>query len=281
VDLKVGVHVSIAGSIDKALDRAREKQCDVFQIFTRNPRGWAFTELEEDSVREFRRKATEYSIAHGVAHLPYLPNLASPKSDFYEKSIASLIADLHRCERLSIPYLVFHLGSHLGEGTDVGLKRLVSAINRALGAVENDVMLVMENTAGQRNSMGTTFEELRHIWDQLTNQDRVGICLDTCHVFAGGYDLRNRNAVRKTLDEFQRVLGFEKLLVLHLNDSRGPLGSHIDRHEHIGMGEIGEEGFRELLRDDRVRTVPMILETPIDSRRDDVANIAKVRALAG
>ena len=161
------------------------------------------------------------------------------------------------------------------------MKRLVSAINRALGAVENDVMLVMENTAGQRNSMGTTFEELRHIWDQLTNQDRVGICLDTCHVFAGGYDLRNRNAVRKTLDEFQRVLGFEKLLVLHLNDSRGPLGSHIDRHEHIGMGEIGEEGFRELLRDDRVRTVPMILETPIDSRRDDVANIAKVRALAG
>ncbi|MBQ04299.1 endonuclease [Candidatus Bathyarchaeota archaeon] len=280
MNLKVGIHVSIAGSVDKALDRAKEKECDVFQIFTRNPRGWAFAELEEQSVKEFRRKTTEYQIAHGVVHLPYLPNLSSPKSDFYEKSIASLIAELHRCERLSIPYLVFHPGSHLGEGMDVGLKRLVSAINRALGAVENDVMLVMENTAGQKNSMGATFEELQQILDQLTNKDRVGICLDTCHAFARGYDLRNRNAVRKTLDEFQKVLGFEKLAILHLNDSCSPLGSGIDKHEHIGMGRIGEEGFRELLRDDRIRAVPMILETPIDSRRDDIANIAKIRSLA-
>jgi len=160
------------------------------------------------------------------------------------------------------------------------LKRLVSAINRALGAVENDVMLVMENTAGQKNSMGATFEELQQILDQLTNKDRVGICLDTCHAFARGYDLRNRNAIRKTLDEFQKVLGFEKLAILHLNDSCSPLGSGIDKHEHIGMGRIGEEGFRELLRDDRIRAVPMILETPIDSRRDDIANIAKIRSLA-
>ena len=278
--MRVGLHVSIAGSIDKALDRAREKQCDVFQIFTRNPRGWGFVDLEEERVKEFRRKMIEYQIAHGVAHLPYLPNLASPKADFYEKSVSSLIADLRRCERLSIPYLVFHLGSHLGAGASAGLKRLVSAVNQALAAVDNDVMLVMENTAGQRNSIGSTFEELRYIWDKLTHRDRVGICLDTCHVFASGYDLRNRRAVRETLSNFQKVLGFEKLVVIHLNDSRGPLGSGIDRHEHIGMGNIGEEGFRELLRDDRIRAVPMILETPIDNRRDDVGNLAKVRALA-
>jgi deoxyribonuclease-4 len=277
--LRLGFHVSIAGSIDRAVDRAKEKGCNTFQIFTRNPRGWKFKELVEDEVNEFVKKVAQYGIDQPIAHMPYLPNLASPKDDLYEKSVQSLIFDLERCGRLNIPYLVTHLGSHLGAGEKVGWTRIINGCNKALKQVSNSVMLLLENTAGQKNSLGTTFEDLKYIMTQIQLNERVAICFDTCHAFAAGYNLRNKDAVRETLNRFEEVIGFERLKVIHLNDSMGGLGCRLDRHEHIGLGYIGEEGFRAVLHHAVLRDLPLILETPIDSRRDDDGNLQKIQEL--
>ncbi|MCS7116276.1 MAG: deoxyribonuclease IV [Nitrososphaerota archaeon] len=278
--LRVGVHVSITGTLDRAVDRAKEKGCTAFQIFTRNPRGWKFKELDQEEVKEFKRKVEEYGYDEPIAHMPYLPNLASPNDEIYKKTLDTLIAELDRCGRLEIPYLVTHLGSHLGAGMDVGFKRIIDACNRALKRVDNDVMILLENTAGTKNSMGTHFEDIKYILDRIEQRDRVGVCFDTCHAFAAGYDLRDKKAIEQTLNHFDRVIGFKDLKVVHINDSKGDLGSNIDRHEHIGLGYIGEEGFRALLHDERIRKLPLILETPIDDRRGDEDNIKKVRELA-
>ncbi|MFQ6137443.1 MAG: deoxyribonuclease IV [Candidatus Hydrothermarchaeales archaeon] len=278
--MKVGVHVSIAGALDRSFDRARERGCDTFQIFTRNPRGWRFKDLTESDIEEFLKKSEKFDIEPVIDHMPYLPNLASPKDDIYEKSIDTLTAELVRCEQLNIPYLVTHLGSHLGEGMERGFDRIVSGVNRALSESDNDVMLLLENTAGTKNSMGTSFEDIRHIIDRVDRKDRTGVCFDTSHGFAGGYDLRTEEALEEVMDNFDDILGWSRLKVVHLNDSRGDLGSCIDRHEHIGMGYIGEDGFRAILKHKIIRDLPMILETPIDERRDDYGNLEKVRELA-
>ncbi|MDH5770490.1 MAG: deoxyribonuclease IV [Candidatus Bathyarchaeota archaeon] len=278
--MKVGIHVSISGSIDLAIDRALERRCDTFQIFTRNPRGWKFKTLSEDDVKNFTRKLADSGIAPAVSHMPYLPNLASPKEDVYEKSVETLTAEVHRCGLLNIPYLVTHLGSHLGAGMELGYRRIVDACNEALSEVENDVIMLLENTAGTKNSMGGTFKAIRHIIDGVEQKSRVAVCFDTCHAFAAGYDLRNEKALSETLERFDEVIGLDLLRVVHLNDSKGDLGSQIDRHEHIGLGFIGEEGFKTILRNETIRPLPLILETPIDKRRDDYGNLEKVRELA-
>lgn len=278
--MKVGVHVSISGSIDLAIDRALERRCDTFQIFTRNPRGWKFKDLSEDDVKNFTRKLADSGIAPAVAHMPYLPNLASPKEDVYEKSVETLTAEVHRCGLLNIPYLVTHLGSHLGAGMALGYRRIVDAYNKVLSEVENDVIILSENTAGTKNSMGGTFEDIRHIIDGVEQKSRVAVCFDTCHAFAAGYELRNEKALSETLERFDEVVGLDLLKVVHLNDSKRDLGSRIDRHEHIGLGFIGEEGFKTILRNGTIRRLPLILETPVDKRRDDYGNLKKVRELA-
>jgi len=278
--MKVGVHVSISGSIDLAVDRALERRCDTFQIFTRNPRGWQFKNLSEGDVENFTRKIAGSGITPAVAHMPYLPNLASPKEDIYEKSVETLAAEVHRCGLLKIPYLVTHLGSHLGAGMDVGYRRIIDACNKALSKVKNDATILLENTAGTKNSMGGTFEDIQHIIDKVEQKSRIAVCFDTCHAFAAGYELRNEEALNETLEHFDKVLGLELLKVVHLNDSKGDLGSRIDRHEHIGLGFIGEEGSKTILRNETIRRLPLILETPIDKRRDDYGNLKKVRELA-
>jgi len=278
--LKLGVHVSISGSIDMAVDRAVERNCTTFQIFTRNPRGWKFKQLSNDEVKVFVDKLSAGGIDPAVAHMPYLPNLASPKKTVYNLSLKTLIAELDRCGRLRIPYLVTHLGSHLGRGMDVGFEKIIGACNLSLSKVKNNVMLILENTAGTKNSMGSSFEDIRHIIDRISARERVGVCFDTCHGFAAGYDLRNTEAVQKTLEAFDKILGLRLLKAVHINDSKGKLGSHIDRHEHIGMGFIGSEGFRAILHHQSLKDLPFILETPIDNRRDDVGNLRKVRELA-
>ncbi|MFQ5975184.1 MAG: deoxyribonuclease IV [Candidatus Hydrothermarchaeales archaeon] len=278
--MNLGVHVSISGSIDMAFDRAEEKGCDTFQIFTRNPRGWVFKDISYEAKKRFLKKSKEAHIAPVIDHMPYLPNLASPKDDIYEKSISSLCAELRRCKQLEIPYLITHLGSHLGEGKDKGFKRIVKGINFALNEVENDVMLLLENTAGTRNSMGTYLEDIRHIIESIDEQARMGVCFDTSHAFAAGYDLRTETAVDETMADFDDVIGFKRLKIVHINDSRGDLCSCVDRHEHIGMGFIGEEGFKAILKHKRIKKLPLILETPVDERRDDYGNMAKVRELA-
>lgn len=281
--VRVGVHVSIAGSIDKAVDRAQEKGCDTFQIFSRNPRGWKIKELSETETTRFIEKIKTSEIFPPVDHMPYLPNLAAPTDDVFTKSVEALTEELRRCDALQIPYLVTHLGSHRGAGKEVGLQRIVDAINTAFSAVEGEssVMLLLENTAGTKNSMGGTFEDIRHIMDRIEHKDRIGICFDTCHGFAAGYEMRTEERLDETLQHFDAVLGLENLKLIHLNDAKGGLDSRLDRHEHIGLGYIGEEGFRVILTDPRIKDLPIILETPVDNRRGDIENIQKVRELAG
>ena len=277
--VKVGVHISIAGSLDLAVDRAKDAGCDVFQMFSRNPRGWASKPLSEDDGNTFRAKIKTTGIIP-VDHMPYLPNLASPKQEIYEKSVATLKAELDRCDRLGIPYLVTHLGHHLGDGIAGGRERVIRAISTVLDEVDHTVILLLENTAGEKNSVGSSFEHIRAILDELPFPDRVGVCLDTCHAFAAGYDLRTDEGLSDTLAQFDSQIGFRNLRVIHLNDSKGGQGSGLDRHEHIGMGFIGEEGFRRILHRTVLSTLPLICETPVDERRDDRGNIAKVRELA-
>jgi len=278
--IKCGVHVSIVGSIDQAVDRARERRCDTFQIFTRNPRGWKLKKLIPDEVAQFRQKLREFAIAPAVAHMPYLPNLSCPKKGLHSKSLKALTIELERCDKLGIPYLVTHLGSHLGKGRKIGLERLVEAIDTALASSEGNTMLLLENTAGTKNSMGSSFEDIQEILDHVAAKSRVAVCFDTCHAFAAGYDLRDTSSVDRTLVELKRTVGLDLLKVVHANDSVGELGSGRDRHEHIGMGHIGELGFRTILHNDTFRRLPFILETPIDNRATDVRNLRKIRELA-
>jgi deoxyribonuclease-4 len=278
--VKVGVHVSIAGSLDLAVDRAKDAGCDVFQMFSRNPRGWAFRPLSDEDAALFRSKVKTTGIMP-VDHMPYLPNLATPRPEMYEKSVDTLTAELDRCGRLKIPYLVTHLGHHLGDGIAGGRMRVIKAITTALSNADNDVMLLLENTAGEKNSVGSSFEHIRGIMDDLSFPGRLGVCFDTCHAFAAGYELRTEEGLKDTLAQFDEQVGIKNLKVIHLNDTKGDRGSGLDRHEHIGMGFIGEDGMRRILHHRALRPLPFICETPVDDRRDDRGNIEKVRELAG
>ena len=278
--VKVGVHVSIAGSLDFAVDRAKDAGCDVFQMFSRNPRGWAYKPLADEDAVLFRSKVKTTGLIP-VDHMPYLPNLASPKPEIYGKSVATLTEELHRCGLLKIPYLVTHLGHHLGAGIVGGRMRVINAIRTALSASDNEVMLLLENTAGEKNSVGSSFEHIRAIMDELPFPGRIGVCFDTCHAFAAGYELRTMEGLEETLAQFDGQIGIKNLKVIHLNDTRGDRGSGLDRHEHIGLGFIGEDGFRRILHNKAFSSLPLICETPVDDRRDDRGNIAKVRELAG
>lgn len=280
ISVKIGLHLSIEGSIDRAVDRALMLGCDTFQIFTRNPRQWRARELTANETRAFVEKVKKSDLKPVFSHMPYLPNLASPRDDVYLKSVEALTLELERGRRLEIPYLVTHLGSHLGAGVTAGMDRIVDAIDRGLGAADGRVTLLLENSAGTKNSMGGSFERIADIIQRVSRPECVGVCLDTCHAFAAGYDLRTRTAVEGTLRKIDETIGFEKLKLVHLNDSRGDLNSHIDRHEHVGLGKIGENGFRYLLKS-RFGQLPLILETPQDESRRDLDNLRMVRELAG
>jgi deoxyribonuclease-4 len=279
--MQIGAHVSISGSIDRAVDNALERECTAFQIFTRSPRSWHAKDLDDVEVKNFKEKLQTSKIDRfaTVAHMPYLPNLSSPDKNTHKKSVDTMIKEVQRCRMLGIPYLVAHLGSHMGTGEDNAIKRLVDAFTRVADA-EKDVVILLENTAGQKNSVGSDFEQLASIFFQLKPAKRFGICLDTCHAFAAGYDLREEKEVIKTLDKFDESIGFEYLKILHLNDSKGDLGCNVDRHEHIGLGMIGEKGLSVVIKTMNKKKIPIVLETPIDDRRDDFDNLKKARELA-
>jgi deoxyribonuclease-4 len=235
--------------------------------------------LSPKIVNKFIAKAKTYALAPIFAHMPYLPNLASPRDLVYWKSIETLKTELRRCSLLQIPFLVTHLGSHLGSGMELGLERVIYSINTALEASDPKVMLLLENTAGTRNSVGSTFQNIHKIIQCANHPDRIGVCLDTSHAFAAGYDLRTNRDVLNVIEEIDRVIGFTKLKLVHLNDSRGEYNSHIDHHEHIGLGKIGMTGFRHILTS-KLGTLPLILETPQDSQRNDYDNLQIVIELA-
>ncbi|MCH2404016.1 MAG: deoxyribonuclease IV [Thaumarchaeota archaeon] len=278
--MKLGVHVSIAGSIDLSIDRARSLDLNTFQIFTRNPRGWKFSDLKESNIVNFKNKILSENISTVVCHMPYLPNLSSPKEDVYNMSINTLSSELERCNTLGIEYVVTHIGSHLGTGLEKGLDRVVKACNTALSNSSNNTMIVLENTAGTKNNVGSKFDELKYIFDNVNDKSRIGFCFDTCHAFAAGYDLSTSKSVIDTLNKFDQIIGLKYLKVVHLNDSKGELGNGLDRHQHIGRGFIGESGFRELLKNLTIKQLPLILETPIDETFDDEYNINKIYSLA-
>ncbi len=274
--MRIGVHVSISGSLDMAVDRAIERNCNTFQLFTRNPRGWKFKDLEQDSVENFLLKVGESNINPVIDHMPYLPNLASPKNDVYKKSVMTLCTEVKRCGVLKIPYLVIHLGSHLGTGKKAGRERLTDALGKSLDLRIDGLMLLLENMAGAKNGMGSTFPDIAEIMDELEgNQTTLGMCFDTCHAFAAGYDLRTYETVEDTIKSLDEFIGIERLKVVHLNDSKRDLGYGLDRHEHIGVGKIGEEGFKHLLRHSVIKNKPLILETPIDKRGDDFRDLER------
>ncbi len=278
--VRVGVHVSIAGSIAKSVERAEAAGCDTFQIFTRNPRGWAFKDLDPGEAALFRESVSQSSIFPCVDHMPYLPNLATGKADFREKTILALTAELHRSGVLGIPYLVTHLGHHPGKDIRAGRAQVIDVINHCLGEVDNTVTLLLENTAGEKNGVGSSFEDIASVVEGIENTRRIGICFDTCHAFGAGYELRTPEGIESTLARFDELLELRNCRIIHLNDSKGDLGSGLDRHEHIGMGMIGENGFRHILAEEFFRSRPLICETPVDSRRDDAGNIRVVRLLA-
>lgn len=279
--MQIGCHVSISGSIDKAVDNAMMIDCSAFQIFTRSPRSWHVKDLSDNDVKSFKQKLDDSKIDRfaTAAHMPYLPNLATPNHDVYSKSVNTLVKEVERCGKLGIPFLVTHLGSHLGTGEENGIKRLVKGLEKA-AEVKNDVMILLENTAGQKNSVGSDFDQLASIFSQLKPTKRFGICFDTCHTFSAGYDLQTDNAVKDTMEKFDDVVSLEHLKILHLNDSKGTQGSNIDRHYHIGLGGIGEKGLSAVIKFMNKKKIPMILETPIDDIRGDFENVKKAKELA-
>jgi len=279
--VQIGAHVSISGSIANAITNASERECSAFQVFTSNPRGWHAKDLTDDGITNYKNNLSQSNIDRfaTVAHMPYLPNLSSPEISVYEKSIHTMIREVERCDKLGIPYLVTHLGSHKGTGEDKGIQRLVGALTE-VAKTNKDVTILLENTAGQKNSVGSDFTQLAEIFFGLKPASRFGICIDTCHAFAAGYDLRNEKNVKDVFEKFDSEIGLKHIKIIHLNDSKGELECHLDRHEHIGLGHIGEAGLSQVVKLANKNKIPIILETPIDERRTDFENIRKAKDLA-
>jgi len=279
--VQIGSHVSISGSIANAITNASKRECSAFQVFTSNPRGWHAKDLTDDDITNYKNNLSQSNIDRfaTVAHMPYLPNLSSPEISVYEKSIHTMIREVERCDKLGIPYLVTHLGSHKGTGEDKGIQRLVGALTE-VAKTNKDVTILLENTAGQKNSVGSDFTQLAEIFFGLKPASRFGICIDTCHAFAAGYDLRNEKNVKDVFEKFDSEIGLKHIKIIHLNDSKGELGCHLDRHEHIGLGHIGEVGLSQVVKLANKNKIPIILETPIDERRTDFENIRKAKDLA-
>jgi len=272
----------VAGHIYEAIDRAKALGVTTMQIFSRDPRQWRKARLSLEDIEEFRKRRTESNIAPVFMHVPYLINLASPFAVLYRDSVKAYIEDIKEAEALGVEYIVTHMGSHKKSGEDLGIKRITSALNMILKRTKKSpVKLLLENTSGSGSWLGYCFEHSRRIIDGLEQKQRVGICLDTCHAYAAGYDLASEDGYKETMRQLDTIVGFERLKLIHLNDTKDILSSHRDRHEHIGKGKIGLAGFRRLLHDRRLKDVAFILETPKDSESADKQNLAVVKKLIG
>ena len=277
----LGVHVSIAGHIWESIDRAEALGCNVMQIFARDPRQWRKSSLKTEDIDEFRRRREMSKIQKVFIHIPYLINLASPYHVLYRGSIRAYSQDMQEAEALGADYIVTHMGSHKESGEKNGLKRVTSALNKILDKSQGSpVGILLENTSGSGSWLGYKFEHQRRIIDRLENKKRVGVCFDTCHAFTAGYDLTTSVGYSDTISSLDEIVGLDRLKLIHLNDSRDKLGSHADRHTHIGKGEIGLDGFRRIVRDPRLAKVAFVLETPKDSDKADKRNLNLVRKLA-
>ncbi|MFH1964511.1 MAG: deoxyribonuclease IV [Acidobacteriota bacterium] len=278
-DLLLGAHLSIAGGIPRAAESAAQLGCNTLQIFVKNSNRWIGRNLGEEEALEFKTLIRQHGIKSVTAHSSYLINLASPDEALRQKSIAAFIDELKRCAYLDINSLVIHPGSHRGEGESGGIKKIVDSLSQVLDESDTGVQITLETTAGQGSSLGHRFEHFRDIISGLSGHPSIGVCLDTCHIFTSGYDIRTKTAYEKTMETFDSVIGFASLSLVHLNDSLKPLGSRVDRHEHIGLGYIGDDAFKNLITDPRFEKISKILETPKDrAGLGDLENLEKLRS---
>lgn len=280
-----GSHLSIAGGLHNALIEASELGMDCVQVFTKNQRQWRSPPLTEEQIRLWNQHRRATGMSHVVSHDSYLINLACPRSATRERSIDLFRDELLRCEALDIPWLVTHPGAHMGEGEAAGLRRVVEALNQVHQELPGlRTITCLEVTAGQGTGLGWRFEHIRELLDRAAEPDRLAVCLDTAHLLAAGYDLTCAAGCRETLERFDRAVGLGRVRVWHLNDSKAPLGSRKDRHEHIGHGHVSLEAFRVIVTDGRFRATPKILETPKEKAPDgrpwDLINLELLRRLA-
>ncbi len=278
----LGAHVSAAGGAHRAVQRIQELGGTAMQLFTRNQRQWKRPRLDEATVAAFRRARSEWGAYPIASHDSYLTNLAAPPGELRERSIQAFADELAQCQALGIPYLVTHPSAHTGQGMEQGIIAYATALDQALELVPGEgVTVLLENTAGQGTSLGARFEELGAIIAASRHPERLGGCLDTCHAFAAGYDLRDEAGYEATLAALDRGVGLGRLGFIHLNDSKHGLGERKDRHEHIGQGQLGVDAFRRILRDPRLGAIPMVIETPKDKDGEfDRMNLRLLRTLA-
>jgi deoxyribonuclease-4 len=279
----LGAHMSVAGGHALAIERATAFNMTACQIFTKNANQWNAKPIAPEGAESFRAQVAASEIGFVVAHDSYLINLASPDDTLWQRSVAAFGDELQRCAQLGVPWLVTHPGAHMGTGVDEGVGRVARGLNRLFDELPDlDVTVLLETTAGQGTSLGRSFEELAMILALVEDQTRVGVCFDTCHVFAAGYDIRDPEVYATTMQAFDDSIGLERLRLFHLNDSKKGLGARVDRHEHIGEGELGREAFRLLLNDERFAGHPGILETPKgDEGEEDRRNLATLNGLVG
>jgi deoxyribonuclease-4 len=282
----LGAHQSIAGGYYKAVETAHRLKCDCVQVFTKNNNQWRAKELTDEDVRLFKAKLKELGVKHPLAHDSYLINLASPDPVLWKKSVDSFVIEMFRADRLGIPYLVTHPGAHTTSSEDAGIAAVVRALDQTHQQTRGiKTKCLLETTAGQGSCIGCTFEQLARIIDGVQDPDRLGVCVDTCHIFAAGYPISTEKDYKATMRKLAMTVGLKLVRAIHVNDSLKPLGSRVDRHAHIGRGMIGKEAFRLLVNDKRFSKVPMYLETPKGSGQDekegkfDTMNLKTLRRL--
>ena len=276
-----GAHESIAGGVYKAIERGKQATCDTIQIFNKNNNSWKAAVLKPDDIDKYFKLIDELGVTVATSHTSYLINIASPDKTLFEKSINSLAEEMERCNTLKIPNLILHPGSHVGSGEKAGTKKVGIAINKLFKKLKNNkCTLLLECTAGQGTNLGYKFEQLAEMIDLTENKDHIGVCRDTCHIFSAGYPLIDLKDYKNTMKSFDNIIGLERLKIIHMNDSKKPFGEKKDRHEHIGKGFIGLEGFRNIVNDSRLKNIPLILETPKgDDLKEDIENLKILRGL--
>jgi deoxyribonuclease-4 len=280
-EVLLGTHVSTAGGFCKALDRAESIGCTAMQVFVKGNTRWAFPAPKTEDVAKYRERISKSGVQSVIAHSIYLVNLCSNNPEFLRKSIEDMVDEIQRCELLGIEGLVMHPGAHCGAGVEFGIEQVAKALDTIFEQTPDaKCRVLLETTAGQGSSVGGQFEHVAEIMKQVRNQKRLGVCLDTCHVFAAGYEIRNPESYGAMWKQFDKVIGMKKLRAIHLNDSKKGLGSKLDRHEHIGKGELGLEPFRFIMNDPALRGIPMVLETDKDpDMKQDVENLEVLKSL--
>ncbi len=278
--MRFGAHVSIANNLADSVDRATSVGCDAMQIFPGNPRGWKASFFTEDQLADFVFRRKRDNIYPLAIHMPYLVNLGSPVDRVAKASIGTVLDTLEKAKAVSADFLVMHTGSHGGAGLEFGLNRLKNGLDEILQADFGSVKLLLENTSGSAHSMGSQLEMIRDIFQSVGFNDRLGLCIDTCHAYAAGYNIADKASLDDFLSKLDNLFGRERLGLIHANDSKGALGSHADRHEHIGLGEIGFEGFKNILAHPDLKDMTFILETPRPETGDDAKNLRELRQLA-